>query len=48
MREERIRAMDTKLITLVVGKYKLTTAEMMDSGMLERPNPRLLNAEALQ
>ena len=35
MREEQIRAMDTKLITLVDDEHKLTTAEVMDSGMLE-------------
>jgi hypothetical protein len=35
MREEQIRAMDTKLITLVGDEHKLTTAEVMDSGMLE-------------
>lgn len=33
---------ETKLITLVGGDHKLTTAEMMDSGMLERPSPTSL------
>ena len=37
--------MDTKLITLVGGEHKLTTAEMMDSRMLERPSPSLLDAK---
>ena len=35
MREEQIRAMDTKLIMFVGDEHKLTTAGVMDSGMLE-------------
>jgi hypothetical protein len=45
MREEQIRAMDSKLITLLSDGHKLTTAEMMDSGMLERQSPSLLDAK---
>ena len=45
MREEQIRARDTKLLTLVSGEHKLTTAEVMDSGTLERPSPSLLNTK---
>ena len=37
--------MDTKLITLVGGEHKLTTAEMMDSRMLERSSPSLLDVK---
>lgn len=40
-----MRAMDTKRITLVGGEHKLTTAEVMDSGMLERASPSLLNTK---
>ena len=34
---------ETKLITLGGGKHKLTAMEMMDSRMLERPIPSLLD-----
>ena len=37
--------MDTKLITLLGGEHKLTTAEMMDSRMLERSSPSLLDVK---
>jgi high-affinity K+ transport system ATPase subunit B len=44
MREEQIRAMGSKLIMLL-GDHELTTAEVMDSGMLERQSPSLLDAK---
>ncbi|HMF85500.1 MAG TPA: hypothetical protein VK598_04030 [Nitrospiraceae bacterium] len=45
MREEQIRAMGSKLITLVGGEHKLTTVDVMDSGTLERTSPSLLDAK---